>query len=147
MQHFYGSRGPPSQPSHVPFAPPQAPQPQPNHKRSPLGMSQTWHASTYPGMSGAGPAPPMPSAIHQASANTPHHSQIHYSNPLKDIQNIASTSGSKSGHHQSSSSMSMLGLTSGPPGNQRKEKVVEPFIPPGPADIFMPNYPPPRTPY
>ncbi|TEB25748.1 hypothetical protein FA13DRAFT_1143444 [Coprinellus micaceus] len=45
-----------------------------------------------------------------------------------------------------SMSMSMLGLTSGPPGNQRKEKVVEPFIPPGPADIFMPNYPPPPIP-
>ncbi|TEB25749.1 hypothetical protein FA13DRAFT_1143456 [Coprinellus micaceus] len=50
----------------------------PNHKRSPLGMSQTWHASTYPGMSGAGPAPPMPSAFQSSIGQyTPS-----FSNPL-----------------------------------------------------------------
>lgn len=133
-QSFYAQ---PSHSSHAPYMTSQPPQASSkSHKPSPLNLSQTWHASTYPGMQAAGPAPApsRPPVSHQGPSSIPP-PHAYYTNPLRDIQNVASRSDSRQGF-----------ITSGPPVSNRRheEKAVEPFIPP--ADMYN-DYRPPRAPY
>ncbi|KAJ3539160.1 hypothetical protein NMY22_g4855 [Coprinellus aureogranulatus] len=127
----------PSHPSQAPFVPTQPPQPSSSsHKPSPLNVSHTWHASSYPGMQVAGPAPArsIPTVPHQGFSAIPYHPQGHYVNPLRDIQNLASNS--RSQPHQPSST-SLMGPQMAPQAPRKEEKTPEPFIPP---DIYYDDY-------